>query len=154
MRSFGLLTAALFLAMTGVAAGLAYQSGAYNVDPCAVTTSKPCSKDSRGKLRMTVGKGHFTVRRVSLTETCDNGIRSFQEGFTFITGLYTKLAGGVARNGHLHGTYEDRSNLVKVNGTVQGRRLTLDVTEKGSFTKEGEPTFNCAGSLTFHARGS
>src|SRR3954471_23019812 len=101
-RRAGILTAGLLIGMTGVAAAnLTYQPGAYNVDPCSITTARPCSNDDNGRLRMTVKKGSFTVQRISLTETCSNGVRSFRERFTFLAGPNARLAGGIGRQGHL-----------------------------------------------------
>jgi hypothetical protein len=148
------LTVLLVMAVTGAAYGLSYVPGAYNVDSCAITTSKPCSTDSSGALRMKVTKGHFNVRRVSLTETCDNGVSSFKEKITFIAGANAKLAGRVGSEGRFHGRYQNSGGFFKVTGRVQGRRLTATFHEEGSFTRGGEPTFSCAGSITFHARRS
>jgi hypothetical protein len=154
MRRLSFATAVFLVAMSGVAAALTYVPGAYNVDSCLITTARPCSHDPNGKLRMTITRGHFKVRRVSFTETCDNGVRSFKERFTFISGTNAKLAGSVGSMGHFHGRFQSSAGFVKVVGVVQGRRLQLDATEGGSFTQGDEPTFNCSGSTTFHAKRS
>jgi len=150
-----LLTAGLLAAVTGVAAAeLSYRPGHYNVDPCRITTAQPCSQDDNGVLRMTVRKGRFSVGRISLTETCDNGVRSFTEPFTFKSGTNAKLAGKVTSEGRFKGRYTGPGGQVKVKGRVRGKRLKLTATESGTYAKEGEPTFNCAGSITFSARRS
>jgi len=141
--------------MTGVAAAeLSYRPGHYNVDPCRITTDRTCSQDDNGTLRMIVRKGKFVVKRISLTETCDNGERSFKEPITFQAGTEARLAGKISGEGRFKGTYKSDAGQFKVRGRVRGKRLKLFATESGSFTKEGEPTYNCAGSITFNARRS
>ena len=148
-----LLSLGLLLALTGVAAGeLSYRPGKYNVDPCTATTDRTCS--TSGSLRMVVRKGKFAVRRVSLVETCDNGVRSFRGPFAFREGTDAKLAGKVRRDGRFRGSYSSAAGVVKIKGRVRGSRLNALVTESGTFTKEGEPTFNCSGSIKFTARRS
>ena len=49
MRRLACTTAAFLIGITGMAVGLSYQPGTYNVDPCAITTAHPCSQDVNGK---------------------------------------------------------------------------------------------------------
>jgi hypothetical protein len=150
-----LLTAGLLVVMAAAAAAeLSYRPGHYNVDPCAITTDRTCSQDDNGVLRMTVKKGKFAVGRISLTETCDNGVRSFREAFTFKSGTNAKLAGKVRSDGRFRGSYKADAGQVKVKGRVRGKHLNMLATESGTYTAQGEPTFNCAGSIKFSARRS
>ena len=154
MKRLGGATFLLVLAMAGTAYALTYVPGAYNVDSCAITTAKPCSNDPNGQLRMRITKGHFRVQRVFLTETCTNTERSFQERIGFRSGTNAVLAGGVGSAGRFHDRYDSSSGFFKITGRVQGRRLVATVTEAGSFTQGDEPTFNCSGQITFHAKRS
>src|SRR5687767_5963390 len=111
------LVAAL-VAVAGTAAATAvalpYRPGTYDVDPCAQTTNRTCSKDDNGTLRMTVRKGRFRIWRISFTETCENGVRSFRGPFAFEDGTEARLRGRVTREGRFRGRYSSEAGQVKV----------------------------------------
>jgi hypothetical protein len=149
---YGLVGALVAVTGVALAAELPYRPGTYDVDPCRATTNRACSEDDNGTLRMTVRRGKFKVWRISLTETCDNGARSFRGPFTFQAGTQAKLAGKVTSEGRFKGRYTSEAGEVKVRGRIRGSRLRLVATESGTFTREDEPPYECRGSITFRAR--
>jgi hypothetical protein len=100
--------------------------------------------EMRGRTRQMTGVG------LSVVERCVAGTNSFTDHYRWTSGTKVHLSGSISGSGKFSGKWSSPGGVVKVSGSVSGRKASVAVTEKSIFQPNANSAvYKCNGSGKF-----
>jgi hypothetical protein len=144
MTKVGLSAVALFLATAATALAASYTSGTYTAGKAGLHATG---------VAIMISQGSFSVKKASVIERCVAGAGSFTDHYRWTSGTKAHLSGNISGGGKFSGKWTSPAELVKVSGSVSGRKATVTVTEKSTYQPNANSAvYRCNGSGEFKTK--